>query len=79
MPNHLLYFAAFSYNDGLSTSFGHAAVTFGSCPDTAAPAPEQTVIPNLAAYVTINPNLEIFSAQPQLKRVVPVAVDRAIR
>lgn len=44
---------------------------------------QQTVIPNLASYVTINPNLEVFAAQPQLKdvlkRVVPVAVDRAIR
>lgn len=42
-----------------------------------------TVIPNLASYVTINPNLEVFATQPHLKevlkRVVPVAVDRAIR
>lgn len=47
------------------------------------PADQQTVIPNLASYVTINPSLEIFATQPQLKevlkRVVPVAVDRAIR
>lgn len=44
---------------------------------------QQTVIPNLASYVTINPNLEVFAAQPHLKEVlkrsVPVAVDRAIR
>ncbi|GMI05586.1 hypothetical protein TrVE_jg1082 [Triparma verrucosa] len=40
---------------------------------------EQTVIPNLAAYVQINPSVALFSAHPVLKRVVPVAVDRAIR
>jgi hypothetical protein len=40
---------------------------------------DQTVIPNLAAYVTINAQLSIFSQMPQLKRVVPLAVDRAIR
>jgi CCR4-NOT transcription complex subunit 1 len=40
---------------------------------------EQTVIPNLAAYVQINPSLALFNANPNLKRVVPVAVDRAIR
>lgn len=44
---------------------------------------QQTVIPNLASYVTVNPNLEVFATQPHLKevlkRVVPVAVDRAIR
>jgi CCR4-NOT transcription complex subunit 1 len=40
---------------------------------------EQTVIPNLAAYVTVKPNLQVFVSQPALKRVVPVAVDQAIR
>lgn len=44
---------------------------------------QHTVIPNLASYVTINPSLEAFATQPHLKdvlkRVVPVAVDRAIR
>lgn len=40
---------------------------------------DHTVIPNLAAYVTISPSLQIFAAHPQLKRVVPVAVDKAIR
>eukprot|EP00937_MAST-01D_sp_MAST-1D-sp2_P007077 g7077.t1 len=40
---------------------------------------ETTVIPNLAAYVSINMNLTLFNQHPQLKRVVPVAVDRAIR
>lgn len=44
---------------------------------------QQTVIPNLASYVTINPTLEVFTTQPHLKQVlksvVPIAVDRAIR
>lgn len=36
-----------------------------------APPPQehQTVIPNLASYVTINPAMEAFAAQPQLKEV----------
>jgi len=40
---------------------------------------EQTVIPNLASYVTINPAISLFNANSSLKRVVPIAVDRAIR
>jgi len=52
---------------------------------------QQTVIPNLASYVTINPNLNHFFQQlatsgdtsninnATLKRNVPIAVDRAIR
>ena len=36
------------------------------------------MIPNLATYVHINGGLQLFAAQPQLKRV-PVAIDRAIR
>ena len=52
---------------------------------------QQTVIPNLAAYVNVNPNLTQLFHQVQgsplsthisadlLKRLVPIAVDRAIR
>ena len=40
---------------------------------------EQTVIPNLASYVVLSPGLQLFAQQPQLKRVVPLALDRAIR
>ena len=40
---------------------------------------EQTVIPNLASYVVINSGLTLFTQQPQLKRIVPIAIDRAIR
>lgn len=53
-------------------------------PLTPAPPEGQTVIPNLAAYVTINPSLSVlFQNNPtiaaNLKRSVPIAVDRAIR
>lgn len=44
-----------------------------------APLPEQTVIPQLATQVQINPSLQIFAANPNLRRSIPVAVDRAIR
>ena len=40
---------------------------------------EQTVIPNLASYVTINQSLTFFTANPNQRRLVPLAVDRAIR
>ena len=40
---------------------------------------ETTVIPNLASYVTINPAITLFQLNSNLKRAVPVAVDRAIR
>src|SRR3546814_4339294 len=36
---------------------------------------EPTVIPNLAAYVSISASLELFVKQPHLKRVVPIAVE----
>jgi CCR4-NOT transcription complex subunit 1 len=40
---------------------------------------EQTVIPNLGAYVTVNQMLPLFQQHPNLKSSVPIAVDRAIR
>lgn len=40
---------------------------------------EQTVIPNLASYVTINQSLAFFSNNPAQRRFVPLAIDRAIR
>ncbi|KAJ3055880.1 hypothetical protein HK097_008877 [Rhizophlyctis rosea] len=47
----------------------------------AAPGGEEIGVgfPNLASYITFNPNLPIFSAQPSLKRIVHIAIDRAIR
>lgn len=40
---------------------------------------EQTVIPNLSAFVTINPSLQFFTSNPAQRRLVSIAVDRAIR
>jgi CCR4-NOT transcription complex subunit 1 len=40
---------------------------------------EQTVIPNLAAFVNINASLEYFAHNPNQRRLVAIAVDRAIR
>ena len=39
---------------------------------------DQGLFANLAAYVQISPSLGLLSDRLQLKRVVPVAVDRAI-
>lgn len=43
----------------------------------AASASESTVIPNLASYVAVNPDLPLRNVN--LRRLVPLAVDRAIR
>ena len=37
------------------------------------------MIPNLAAYVIINPSLQFFATNPAQRRLVSLAVDRAIR
>jgi CCR4-NOT transcription complex subunit 1 len=36
-------------------------------------------IPNLTAYVVLNPKLAGFGQQLQLSRIVPLAMERAIR
>ncbi|RUP49651.1 CCR4-Not complex component, Not1-domain-containing protein [Jimgerdemannia flammicorona] len=36
-------------------------------------------LPNLAAYLIFNPNLTLFATQPALRRLVSIAVDKAIR
>jgi len=41
--------------------------------------PEQTMIPNLSAYVNVNITLPLFQQHQHLQRFVPVAIDRAIR
>ncbi|KAJ3214619.1 hypothetical protein HDU67_001427 [Dinochytrium kinnereticum] len=43
------------------------------------PEEAQVGYPQLASYLTFNPNLPIFNAQPSLKRIVYIAIDRAIR
>jgi len=77
-----------SSNTSQSTPFTTADAT---PPTSATPEPEvsatsaveaagdQTVIPNLGAYVTVSAQLVIFQQFPNLKSMVPVAVDRAIR
>lgn len=42
-------------------------------------ASDSTVIPNLANYITISPSLVVFQQNPSLKRLLPLAIDRAIR
>jgi CCR4-NOT transcription complex subunit 1 len=34
---------------------------------------------NIAAFITFNPNIPLFNSQPALKRIVHIAIDRAIR
>ena len=48
-------------------------------PSTTTDQSGETVIPNLSSYIHINAGLQLFAQNPQLKRVVPVAIDRAIR
>ena len=55
------------------------AAVSGLHANSVAGMPAETVIPNLAAYININDSLIMFQQNPHLKRVVPVAVDRAIR
>lgn len=77
-------------NAGLSSPDGKTIQGgFAGSSDQAKSGAEQTVIPNLAAYVTIDPRLSQLLQQSQgiastlntatLKRSVPIAVDRAIR
>eukprot|EP00177_Eucheuma_denticulatum_P000998 GFKZ01001812.1.p1 GENE.GFKZ01001812.1~~GFKZ01001812.1.p1 ORF type:complete len:2430 (-),score=256.79 GFKZ01001812.1:1035-8324(-) len=40
---------------------------------------EGTLVPNLAAYISISPSLVLFQNNPSLKRLLPLAIDRAIR
>lgn len=83
-----------------SKSLSNGSLPQPSLPMSAGGAPskasdQQTVIPNLAAYVTINPSLALLVQQSSgsvisaafstalstatLKKAVPIAVDRAIR
>ena len=40
---------------------------------------DQVVIPYLGPHVVINANLPLFTRQPNLRKLVPVAIDKAIR
>ncbi|KAJ3024175.1 hypothetical protein HKX48_005578 [Thoreauomyces humboldtii] len=63
---------------GLAPGFG-AESTGGALSSLSQVDDTGVGIPNLAAFITFNPNLPIFSAQPSLKRIVHIAIDRAIR
>lgn len=43
------------------------------------PASESMLVPNLASFITISPSLLLFQQNPNLKRLLPLAIDRAIR
>jgi CCR4-NOT transcription complex subunit 1 len=60
-------------NVDTSNSSGTSAINLSALPL------EQTVIPNLAAHVVINPSIPLFANNSNLRRIVPLAVDRAIR
>ncbi len=72
-PNSSMKSSSPHLQAGTSTSSVKAS------PSSAALPEQETVIPNLAAYVTISNTLQIFITQPGLKQLVPVAVDCAIR
>jgi CCR4-NOT transcription complex subunit 1 len=57
---------------------GEAGSSGSTAPSTEGSG-DQTVIPNLGAYVTVSPQLVIFQQHAHLKSTVSVAVDRAIR
>lgn len=65
-------------------SYGGVATTVASA-DQQIPAAssfnqsEQMLIPSLAQYIQISPSLVLFQTAPQLKRLIPLAIDRAIR
>lgn len=40
---------------------------------------EQLLIPTLAQYIQVSPSLVLFQTSPHLKRLIPIAIDRAIR
>lgn len=78
-------------NKSSAASTGGDTVKSDGVSDSGSQGEQQTVIPNLATYVNVNPNLTQLFHQIQggpmashvtsdvLKRSVPIAVDRAIR
>ncbi|KAL3766962.1 hypothetical protein ACHAWO_010070 [Cyclotella atomus] len=78
-------------NKSSAASTGGDTIKSDGVSDSGSQGEQQTVIPNLATYVNVNPNLTQLFHQIQggpmassvttevLKRSVPIAVDRAIR
>src|SRR5690349_6944768 len=48
-------------------------------PSSTTPSLSAGLFSNLANYITFNPQVPLFNSQPQLKRIVHIAIDRAIR
>ncbi|GJQ08903.1 hypothetical protein GpartN1_g694.t1 [Galdieria partita] len=57
----------------------NAAAAAATAAAVAAAAEGVTVIPNLGSYIIVNPSLSLLKSIPELKRLLPVAVDRAVR
>ncbi|GJD10455.1 CCR4-NOT transcription complex subunit 1 [Galdieria sulphuraria] len=57
----------------------NAAAAAATAAAVAAAAEGVTVIPNLGSYIVVNSSLSLLKNIPELKRLLPVAVDRAVR
>jgi CCR4-NOT transcription complex subunit 1 len=57
----------------------NAAAAAATAAAVAAAAEGVTVIPNLGNYIVVNPSLTLLNSIPELKRLLPVALDRAVR
>lgn len=71
--------ASASLQSALSPVGGVGAGLGGALSSSTATSGPALGIPNLAAYITFNPQVPLFSTQPNLKRIVHIAIDRAIR
>nr|CCA26834.1 hypothetical protein ALNC14_129780 [Albugo laibachii Nc14] len=63
--------------DGVSPAVNREATNAAFASPQTSTVSESTVIPNLASYVAVNPDLPLSNVN--LKRLLPLAVDRAIR
>lgn len=64
----------------------HASMGIGSVQQPGAPLrqgtamnPSDSLFPNLGQYITVSPSLVLFQNSPNLKPLVPIAIERAIR
>jgi CCR4-NOT transcription complex subunit 1 len=75
-PTSLLASRKLAHDDSKSQS----ALARPHSPDSAPVLPSQPIdFINLPTFITYNPSITLFTQQPILKRVVPVAIERAIR
>lgn len=64
---------------GVGSNSGQSVAAAQQQVAAAVGAGEGTVIPNLAQHITVSPTLALFQNSPNLKRLLPIAVDRAVR